>query len=462
MTGSSAAGGARRGSLVRAIVLLTTLVAALATALTGLIAWHTAAQGAERREREQLARQATVLGRLPALSSALFNGAQALAGPNEVQLAVIAPDGTVAGTATPAVDPAVTAQLLAGRPVSTVGILAGEEVLLVGRPGVRGGAVVLTEPVAVVARDTDRVRRDVLLPLVAGTLGAALAGALLARRIARPLVTAAGVAHRLADGERGVPAPVGGPRETAEIGRALNHLDGALARSEERQREFLQSVSHELRTPLTAVRGYAEALADGLIGPERLAEVGGVLTDETRRLDRFLGDLLDLARLEAEDFRLAAAPVDLGALAAEAYAAWSGPADRQGVQLRLERPDGPVPVVTDAFRVRQLADGLLQNALRVTPGGAPVVLAVRAAPDGGAVLEVRDGGPGLTEDDVRVAFDSGALYERYRGTRPAGSGLGLAIAHRLAGRLGGGLAVEGHGPEGGARFTLVLPPAPAA
>ncbi|MEV7520450.1 HAMP domain-containing sensor histidine kinase [Streptomyces sp. NPDC091371] len=455
-------GGPRRGSLARNIVVLTTVVAALAVVLTGLVAWQTAAHGAEDRERDQLARQATVLSRLPALSEALFHGAQVLGGPNSVQLAVIAPDGTVSGTATPAVDRASKAALLAGEPVSSTGILGGQEVLLVGRPGVRGGAVVLTEPYAVVTENTNRIRRNVVAPLLIGMLGAALAGALLARRIARPLGKAARIAHRLADGERGVPAPVDGPREAAEIGRALNVLDEALARSENRQREFLLSVSHDLRTPLTAVQGYAEALADGLIEPDRLPEVGGILADETRRLDRFLGDLLDLARLEADDFRLAVAPADLCAVVAEAAAFWTGPCARHGVELRLERPDRSVIVDTDAFRVRQLIDGLVQNALRVTPEGAPLVLAVRADADGGAALQVRDGGPGLTDDDVRVAFDHGALHERYRDSRPVGSGLGLAIARRLAGRLGGTLRVEGHGPEGGACFTVALPSAPDA
>ncbi|MGW0750619.1 ATP-binding protein [Streptomyces sp. NPDC002587] len=454
--------GARRGSLARNIVVLTTVVAALAVALTGLVAWQTAAHGAEQRERDQLTRQATVLSRLPALSEALFNGAQVLAGPNGVQLAVIAPDGTVSGTATPAVDRASKSALLSGEPVSTDGILGGRDVLLVGQPGVRGGAVVLTEPYAVVTRNTNQIRRNVIAPLIVGMLGAALAGALLARRIARPLVKAAQISHRLADGERGVPAPVDGPRETADIGRALNVLDEALARSENRQREFLLSVSHDLRTPLTALQGYAEALADGLIEPDRLAEVGGILADETRRLDRFLGDLLDLARLEADDFRLDVAPSDLCAVVAEAAVFWTGPCARRGADLRLELPGQPVTVATDAFRVRQLIDGLVQNALRVTPEGAPLVLAVRPAADGGAELQVRDGGPGLSDDDVRIAFDAGALHERYRDTRPVGTGLGLAIAHRLTGRLGGAVRVEGHGPEGGACFTVTLPPAPDA
>ncbi|GHI83414.1 HAMP domain-containing sensor histidine kinase [Streptomyces xanthophaeus] len=450
----------RRGSLVRNIVLLTTVVAALAVGLTGLIAWQTAARGAEQRERDRLTRQATVLSRLPALSEALFNGAQVLGGPNGVQLAVVAPDGKVSGTASPAVDRASKSALLAGKPVSTRGLLGGEEVLLVGQPGVRGGAVVLTEPYTAVTHETNGIRRSVVLPLIAGMCGAALAGAFLARRIARPLVKAARVAHRLADGERGVPAPVDGPRETAEIGRALNVLDAALEHSENRQREFLLSVSHDLRTPLTALQGYAEALADGLIEADRLPEVGAVLADETRRLDRFLEDLLDLARLEADDFRLDVAPADLGAVLAEAAAFWTGPCARRGVGLRLERSGRPVVVETDAFRVRQLIDGLVQNALRVTPEGAPLVLAVRPAADGGAELQVRDGGPGLTDDDVRVAFDRGALHARYRDTRPVGSGLGLTVAHRLTGRLGGAVRVEGHGPEGGACFTVTLPRAP--
>ncbi|MFE0462386.1 ATP-binding protein [Kitasatospora sp. NPDC058965] len=450
-----------RASLTRKLVLLTTTVAALAVLLTGLIAWQTAEHAAEQREREALTRQATALAHLPGLSEVVFNSAQALAGPNGVHLAVLAPDGSVSGTATPALDTAARAALLAGRPVSGDGILAGQDVLLIGQPDVRGGAIVLTEPYAVVEHNTDDIRRNTLLPLVVGMLGAAAAGALLARRIARPLGSAAAVAHRLAEGERGLRAPTDGPREAAEIGRALNTLDQALGRSENRQREFLLSVSHELRTPLTAVQGYAEALADGLIEADRLPEVGRTLADETRRLDRFLADLLALARLEADDFHLDTAATDLAALLGEAARFWTGRCAHDDVELRLERPELPLLLDTDPFRVRQLVDGLVQNALRATPGGGAVVLAARPAADGSAELQVRDSGPGLTEDDVKVAFDSGALQQRYRATRPVGSGLGLAIAHRLTARLGGTITAAGHGPEGGACFTVTLPPRPA-
>src|SRR5439155_3859091 len=106
-------------------------------------------------------------------------------------------------------------------------------------------------------------------------------------------------------------------------------------------------------------------------------------------------------------------------------------------------------------RVRQVVDGLCENALRVVPPGAPLVLAVGAAP-GCAVVEVRDGGPGFTDDDLAVAFERGALYQRYPGVRQVGSGLGLALAARLVRRLGGTIEA-GHAAEGGARFTVGLP-----
>jgi two-component system OmpR family sensor kinase len=129
----------RPGSLARNIVVLTTVVAALTAALTALIAWQTAGNAAEQRERDQLTRQATVFSRLPDLSQLVYYGAQAVGGPSGVQFAVIAPDGAVSGTATPAVAPATTAALLAGRSVFTRTVLGGQDVLLLGQPGVRGG-----------------------------------------------------------------------------------------------------------------------------------------------------------------------------------------------------------------------------------------------------------------------------------------------------------------------------------
>jgi len=234
--------------------------------------------------------------------------------------------------------------------------------------------------------------------------------------------------------------PVEPPHEVADLAAALNGLAAALATSEGRQREFLLSVSHELRTPLTAIRGYAEALADGVIDSAEVTGTGRTVLAEAEHLDRLVRDLLALARLEAVDFPLEPVRVDLVRLAAEAERTWAARCAAVSVVFRVEAPDQAVPVHTDPGRIRQVVDGLLENALRVVPPGAPVVLATRWAgtdPAAGGVIEVRDGGPGLTDDDLAVVFERGALHQRYRGVRKVGSGLGLALAAGLVQRLGG-------------------------
>ena len=225
--------------------------------------------------------------------------------------------------------------------------------------------------------------------------------------------------------------------------------------SEGRQREFLLSVSHELRTPLTAVKGYAEALADGVIPPEDIERTGSVVSAEAARLDRLVSDLLDLARLGAVDFPVTPIDIDLCEIADEAAMVWADRVRREGLQWVAEVPSDEVHVRTDPIRVRQIIDNLAENALRVSPRGSMIVLAIRREP-GFAVVEIRDSGPGLTPDDLSVAFEPGVLHERYRGERPVGTGLGLALVGRLARGLGGE-AEAGAAPEGGARFTVRLP-----
>jgi two-component system sensor histidine kinase BaeS len=226
-------------------------------------------------------------------------------------------------------------------------------------------------------------------------------------------------------------------------------------------------VSHDLRTPLTAIIGYAESLADGVVPADRSAEVGAILLTESQRLNRLVVDLLDLARLGAQEFRVDLALVDVAEVCRGAGRVWEQRCVSAGVVFRLELPDGSAESLTDASRLRQVLDGLLENALRVTPRGAPIVLAVRsersvsgaasqAVGQGVMVVEVRDGGPGLSEDDLGVAFQRSVLYERYRGVRQVGTGLGLAIVDGIVSRLGGTVEA-GHAPEGGARFTVRLP-----
>ena len=344
----------------------------------------------------------------------------------------------------------------AGQSVDETTTLDGRRVIVEARPLDTGGDVVLIQPLSSATSDfTGSLRARLLLALLCGLAVAVVAGTLLARWLARPLQTAAVAAHRLASGSRDVRVAPEGPAEVAEVAEALNALSGALAVSESRQREFLLSVSHELRTPLTAVRGYAEALSDGVVPVDDVRSTGAIVLAEAERLERLVGDLLDLARLGAQDFRIDLSEVDVAELVRSAAVVWAARCEREGVRLVVEAPEQHLVARSDPTRLRQILDGLAENALRVVPAGASITFAARReGPE--IVVEVRDGGPGLSDDDLSVAFERSALYDRYRGVRRVGTGVGLALVAGLAARLGG-RAVAGHAAEGGARFTIHLP-----
>jgi signal transduction histidine kinase len=437
----------RSGSLTARLALAMATVAAVSAVLAGLLVAPLLSGAREDAVRGPLARQADLLSRLPrlTLTSERLDRVTEVSG---LTIGVVTA-GRVTGAAT-ALAPGEVARLRAGGEVSTSGELAGVPVLVEGRPSRGGGAVVLAADVGSADAALGSVRRRVVLALAIGSLVALGLAALLARRLAAPLTETAAAARRLASGERGVPLPASGPAEVADVAEALGQLDTALATSEERQRRFLLSVSHELRTPLTAVRGYAEGLADGTVPPEDAREVGATLVGEADRLEGYLADLLALARLEADDFRISLESVDAAALVAATASAWQARGSTAGVSVTAEA--APLVVRADPARLRQVLDALLDNALRVTPRGGSVVLAAHPG-----VVEVRDSGPGLAPEDLAVAFDPGVLHERYRGRRATGGhGLGLAIAAGLVRRMGGTITA-GQAREGGAAFTIRLP-----
>ncbi|WP_088281977.1 cell wall metabolism sensor histidine kinase WalK [Kineosporia sp. A_224] len=334
--------------------------------------------------------------------------------------------------------------------------VAGRRYLVVARPAGAGRVLLVAQPESDAARLTSGQRTRALLGALVGLGGGVLAGFALASTVTRPLRRLAEAARALSAGRRDVRVPAEGPEEVADVARALDGLATALATSEDRQRQFLLAVSHELRTPLTAVTGYAEALADGVLPPAEAARAAGVVREEAGRLQGRVADLLALARLEADDFRLEVGPVDALAVVRAAATAWQPRADAAGVVLRTEADAGPHVVLADGERLRQAVDALCDNAIRVLPGGAPLVLAVHGAGSQYVRVQVRDGGPGLAPEDLAVAFERGRLTQRYRGSRPVGSGLGLALVGELTHRMGG-LAEALPAPEGGVAFGLYLP-----
>ena len=452
----------RRGTLAQHISLLAAAVAVITVLLAGGLAIGLITKSNSDNARStlsQLANAAQATADLGTSPEASQRRARRILLALKVQSVTVSADGKLVGATAlggASISQADISQLLKGGTISKQVTVLGQRVLVEGRP-TRVGAIVLLQRRADATAFGDALIGRVLIALLVGVLIAIGLGLLLAQRISRPLRRTAGAAHALAEGRRDVAVTPEGPAEVAEVGSAVNTLASALSHSEARQREFLLSVSHDLRTPLTAIAGYAESLAGGVVPPEEAASVGAVMLNEAQRLNRMVADLLDLARMGAEEFRIDLAAVDVTELARVAGQVWRNRCQAADVVFRLEVPSAPVWFHTDPSRVRQILDGLLENALRVTPAGAPIVLSVRAeAEQHRLLLEVRDGGPGLTDADLAVAFQRSVLYERYRGIRQVGTGLGLAIVDGLTHRLGGTVEA-GHSAEGGARFTVRLP-----
>ncbi|GID28246.1 HAMP domain-containing sensor histidine kinase [Paractinoplanes brasiliensis] len=432
-------------------VLVTAATAVVAVIITALVALPLAARSADNAARADLADKAALAVELLAAERPVVR---------ERIVARLRDDGIAVylirrgRSDRPGLPETVIRQIADGSVVDAHGVVSGEDVLVAGRPlrGIDSG-VVLTRPASSVT--AGQVLGGVWAALLAGLAGGVGAGALLAYFTARPLRRAALAAKRLTSGDRSVRLAVRPPAEVAELATALNQLGAALQTSEGREREFLLSVSHELRTPLATIRGYAEALSDRVVTGDEAVRAGETMRQEADRLDRLISDLLVLSRLEAADLPVHLAEVDLTELVDAAGRAWRTRCGPDGPRLTVELPDAPVTVTTDPGRVRQVIDGLCENAVRVIPPGAPLVLAVHVTDRGGTV-QVRDGGPGFTDDDLAVAFERGALHHRYRHERKTGSGLGLALAARLVTRLNGTIEA-GHAPEGGAMFTITLP-----
>src|SRR5438067_12656258 len=212
------------------------------------------------------------------------------------------------------------------------------------------------------------------------------------------------------------------------------------------------SVSHEMKTPLTAIRGYAEGVADGTFDMD---EAVATISLEAARLERLVGDLLDLARMNRTDFSIHGEPVDLGAIAHEAVHRYEAQARDFGVTLEAFAP-APTPAIGHPDRVLQVTSNLIENALRLTPRGG----VVRVSAEPGALV-VEDTGPGLSAADLPRGFERFYLYSRYSSDRPVGTGLGLSIVKELIQGMGGSVEVEttlGHGT----RFTVRLPGADGA
>ncbi|SED89526.1 Signal transduction histidine kinase [Streptomyces sp. 3213] len=301
------------------------------------------------------------------------------------------------------------------------------------RDGRTVGAVRITYPTSDLTRRLWQIWGFRAILALAVLAVAAGLGALVARRLTRPLRQLNDMASKFSDGDLTARTPVTGPHETQTLARTLNQAGERLDTLIASQRIFVADASHQLRTPLTALRLSLDNIADG-VDDEFVREDVDQATAEVVRMSRLVNGLLVLARAEAKV--TAAEPLPLREIVAERLSVWRPAADERGVHIALRGSvvDGRPLVLASPGHLEQVLDNVLSNALEVSPDGATIT--VRSAFRGDEVeLTVTDEGPGMSDADKSRAFDR---FWRGQGlTGRTGSGLGLAVVRQLVTDDGG-------------------------
>lgn len=320
------------------------------------------------------------------------------------------------------------------------------DLVFAAAPADRGGdlmAVVLTRRLGAVP---DVVGPWFFVLVVLTALAAAAVAANLGRRLTQPLREAQVATGKIAAGDLSarVPENPSDGEELAGLARSINAMAEGLDRSRRLERQFLLSVSHDLRTPLTSIRGFADALAEGK-APDP-AHAAGIISAEARRLERLVGDLLELAKLDARRFSLDVRATDVAEVVTDTAEGFRPAADAAGVALAVETERG-ASAAADPDRLAQVMANLIENALKFAAGAIRVGSA-------GVVAWVEDDGPGIPDDDLPHVFEPFWQSSRVP-ARQVGTGLGLAIVAELVAAMGGTVRAE-RLAAGGTRMVVSL------
>ncbi|MHC1786482.1 MAG: sensor histidine kinase [Christensenellales bacterium] len=325
--------------------------------------------------------------------------------------------------------------------------LAGAPTLTVGAPIFQDGAVVgallLNDAVSGMDQAIAKGQSILLYSAAAALLLSFLLAGLLSYSFTRPINRMKNAAQRLSDGDYEAKTGVSQRDEIGQLALSLDGLSGRLReardagqRQEQQRKDFLANVSHELRTPVTVLRGSLEALCDGVVTqPDMVREYHQQMLKETAGLQRLVNDLMELARLQNDDFPIQRAPLLLQDVLDDALRSARHLAGGKGIQIKAEVSQTPAAFQGDYARLKQMLLIVLDNAVKFSPEKG----SIHATMENGR-LTIRDEGPGIPAEDLPYLFD------RFHKSRPEGdhqgSGLGLTIARQIAQRHGMDLAIE--------------------
>lgn len=324
--------------------------------------------------------------------------------------------------------------VLSGQEVALRLPIGGDPAFMVGVPFVQNDTVLG----AVLIQTGTQVIEGGLMAMIPQTISVAMAAVSLAatlvffyvRSVMKPLSDVTSAARAMADGnfDVRVSTETGSP-EITELSTAFNSMAGKLSEVEGSRREFVANVSHELRSPITSIRGFVEGMEDGTIPPEEHGKYLALVSDETRRLSKLIGDLLALSRLERDDAALEFSDFDINEMLRRAIIRRVNDLESKQMEIDCDFQLEPCMVHADSDRIEQVVVNLLDNAIKFTPQGGRITLTTTADKDT-CTVTVADNGVGIAPEDRNRVFERFFTADRAH-TAGKGTGLGLSICQRI-------------------------------
>jgi len=276
---------------------------------------------------------------------------------------------------------------------------------------------------------------------------------LLSRRILAPVKALTMTARRLGKGDFSQRVQFKDKGEVGELARAFNSMAGDLERAEGLRRNMVADVAHELRTPLSNLKGYLEAIGEGVVKPD--ARTIRSLNEEATSLSRLVDDLQELSLAEAGELKLARQTEAVTNLINRTIAAAQTQAKAKGISIDTGLPDKLPEVNIDSHRISQVLRNLLENAIAHTARGGAITVTARQQ---GKWVEVSvsDTGEGIPAEDLPGIFERFYRVDKSRARITGGSGLGLTIARRLVEAHGGEIKVQSESGKGSC-FSFTIP-----
>ncbi|MBN1367021.1 MAG: HAMP domain-containing protein [Dehalococcoidales bacterium] len=274
----------------------------------------------------------------------------------------------------------------------------------------------------------------------------------LARHITAPVRALTKAAQRLGQGDLSQRVEYQGKDELGKLTNTFNSMAGELERTEKLRRNMVADSAHELRTPISNIRGYLEAIRDGVVKPE--PNTMDILYEETMQLSNLIDDLQDLTLADSGELKLDLQPEDIAEVIKHAVA-MQAHIETRGLSILTEIPDNLPPVNIDKRRIGQVLRNLIDNAVKHTGSGGTIRVTVELLEDG-IKISISDTGEGIPKADLPNIFERYYRVDPSRNRATGGSGLGLTIARRLVEAHGG--TIEAQSELGkGSRFTFIIP-----